>query len=72
MKGNFLMIKALLLSIGIVVLFFGANYFNLFGFLASRTFFWMAIGLFIIMIVVAIFILGIPDSGADKDEGTKY
>ena len=65
------MIKALLLSIGITILFFGANYFSLFDFLASKTFFWMAIGLFVIMITAAVFILGIPVNGEDKDEGTK-
>ena len=66
------MIKALLLSIGIAILFFGANYFNLFSFLASRTFFWCSIGLFVFMIIAAVLILGIPDGGEDKDEGTKY
>ena len=65
------MIKALLLSIGIAILFFGANYFSLFSFFASKAFFWMAVGLLIIMIIAAVLILGIPVSGEDEDERTK-
>jgi len=62
------MIKALLLCIGLVILFFGADYLNLFGFLTSRTFFWVAIGLFVVMIGVAFFVLGVPVGGEDKDD----
>ena len=62
------MIKALLLCIGLAILFFGADYLNLFQFLASRTFFWVAIGLFVVMIGAAFLILGVPVGGEDKDD----
>ena len=63
-----MMIKALLLCIGLAILLFGANYLKVFEFLASGAFFWMAVALFILMIVTAIFVLGIPVGGENKDE----
>ena len=67
-KVRFVMIKALLLCIGLTILLFGANYLKVFEFLASGAFFWMAVALFILMIVTAIFVLGIPVGGENKDE----
>ena len=62
------MIKALLLSIGLTIVLFGASYLNLFNFLAGRTFFWLATGLFVIMAIIAVSVLGVPVGGEDKND----
>ncbi|MCQ2740725.1 MAG: hypothetical protein MJ210_01220 [Alphaproteobacteria bacterium] len=64
------MIKALFASIGIGILFFLIYWLGIYDFLASRTFFWVAVILFVTMLIVAGVVLGVPytkDSGNDKD-----
>ena len=62
------MVKALFASIGIGVLFFFVYVLGIYDFLASRTFFWIACGVFVTVLIVAGMILGVPFTKGDRDD----
>ena len=65
------MIKALFAGSGIAVLFFFVYFFDIYDFLASRMFFWGAVLFFIVMMIGAGIVLGVPFTKEDRKEDRK-
>ena len=65
------MIKALFVSLGLVIVFVTMYFMNVYSFLAERAVFWTAVGILVITLGAAILILGLPftkNGDDDRDE----